>query len=411
MSNETVVALNDLAQALGDDEAHDDLVVGLLSDTVSMIRRLAMRHDQAVPILATLLDVLAGVHRRNLRAEVALPLAEEHVAIRRSLTAASADPQHRVKQARALAELSRTLSVLNRHHESLAAAQEAVAQVREASAAGHPALRELADNLSNLQRCLYSVARSEEALAAAQEAVGVEAQLRLVDPTGDPTRFAEALTDLASRLGDLERYSAAATAMQEAAALLRQLASEGSTDAQYILADALDSLGYYTTMAETWPEAVAACREAVAVRRRLPAREGTHDAVRLAGALHDLASALRDAGRPEQVAQVIGEAIVRYRPLSEAGLLAPGDLWRFATAVGLYRLQLVEAGQHQTALAPAREQVTLYRHLAKERPDRHLRHLAQALESLADILTVLGHHSEAAAAHAEAESIRSSAPI
>ncbi|HZM75628.1 MAG TPA: hypothetical protein VFC19_07865 [Candidatus Limnocylindrales bacterium] len=80
----------------------------------------------------------------------------------------------------------------------MAAAQEAVRQIRQAGGAGCHVLLQLAVHLINVQRCLSEVGRFEEALAAAQEAVSVEAQIQLADPTVDPSGLADALENLAS---------------------------------------------------------------------------------------------------------------------------------------------------------------------------------------------------------------------
>lgn len=443
--------LTDLGDALSEDTTQDELVIGPLTDAASALRRISMGDDSAVLCLGRLLDMLAGILRRSGHDEAARIFGEEHVAIRKSLATASSEPWHQVTLARALAELSRTLSVAERNHEALAAAQEAVAHIRKAGEAGYPVLQPLADHLTTLQFRFSDVDRCEEALAAAQEAVSAEAQLRLADPTGDPTRLADALRNLALRLSDLERFAAAFGAAREAASLLRQLAAEGAPDARNDLADILDSLARYARRADQqsdavaaareaatvyrqlaaegstearynladilfnltysaeragqWSDAVAAAREEIAVRQQLPARKGTRDESELAYALQNLAHLLWEKAQYDEVAQLAGEAVVRYRQMAAEGLLDTDDLFWFEAAVDLVRDRLVAGRQYKVALEAAREQVALLRHLADKHPDRR-KGLAYGLDKLADVLAAVRKHSEAAAARAEASAIR-----
>lgn len=102
-------------------------VTEALTETVGELRRVAMRDEAAVRMLAEALDMLAGMHRMARRLEVALPLAEERLTITRSLLAANPGPDQRRWCARALNQLGRTLDLLKRHHEALLAFREAVA--------------------------------------------------------------------------------------------------------------------------------------------------------------------------------------------------------------------------------------------------------------------------------------------
>jgi tetratricopeptide (TPR) repeat protein len=292
-------------------------------------------------------------------------------------------------------------------HEASAALTEAVALVQEAEAAGWPASDDLADYLSLLSSCQSSLDRDEEALAAAEKVVRLEAQRRLADPVGDPTRLARALKELSWRLGALNRYRSAASAVGEATTLYRQLAAEGMVSARHDLANSLNLLSYYAGRADRWPAAVTAAREEVALRRQLPARQGTSDAVDFAYALKNLAELLWWEGhRSDEAVQAAEEAVIRYRALANASLLDPTEMWGFAMVIGLVKAQMMAAGRYRQALAAVHEQVAVYRYLVAVRPDRHRRDLADVLDGLADVLITTGDLRQAVAARAEADSIR-----
>jgi tetratricopeptide (TPR) repeat protein len=399
-------ALDDLGRMIPATRGANDDVIEALTKTVAELRQIAMYDKAAVRMLAVALDMLAGMHRMALRPELALPLAEEHLTIRRSQLAEDPGPHQCSWCARALSEFGRTMGLLKRHHEALAAFREAVALARVARDAGLPAAH-LADYLSFLSQCLSALDRQEEALAAAEERVELEAQLRLADPLGNPARLAEALYSLCRRLAALGRWRAAAATAQEVVALERQLAADGSVSVQYELADALNQLGYCAENAEQWPDAEAASREEVVLRRGLPVRDATSDAVDLASALKDLAWRLwLRRGRSPEAAPLAWEAAERFRALAGAGRLEPGDMWGFAITLALIQEQLEAAGRYRDALAALQEGVGLYRQLAAVRPERHLPYLAGALADMARLLAATGDDTQAHAAYLEACSIR-----
>jgi tetratricopeptide (TPR) repeat protein len=316
-------ALAGLGRMISATRGVNDDVIEALTETVGELRRMVMRDEAALPVLAETLDMLAGVHRMTRRLEAALPLVEEHLTIRRSQLAANPGPEERRMCARALDGFGRILNLLKRHHEALVAFREAIALAREAKSAGLPVERELANYLSFLSWCLSDLDRQEEALAAAEERVDLEARLRLTDPLGAPARLAEALYDLSRCLAVLERWRAAASTAQEAVTLYRQqLAGDESVSVRYDLADALNRLGYCAEGAEQWPDAEAACRAEVALRRELPDRDEARNAVDLALALRDLAWLLwRRPGRSPEAAPLAWEAAELFRTLAHASQL------------------------------------------------------------------------------------------
>ncbi|HZD70311.1 MAG TPA: tetratricopeptide repeat protein [Actinomycetes bacterium] len=314
-------ALVDLGRTLAATRGVSDEVTEALTETVGELRRVAMRDEAAVRMLAEALDMLVGMHRMARRLEVALPLAEERLTITRSLLAANPGPDQRRWCARALNQLGRTLDLLKRHHEALLAFREAVALAGEAKDAGLPVERDLAYYLFVLIR----VPEPPGSGGGGAGRRGGEGGPGVPAPVGRPVRRPSSACGgplrPGRRLAVLERWRAAASTVQEAVALYRQLAADESVGARYELPDALSRLRYYAEEAGLWPDAEAAAREEVALRRELPDREDTSDAVDLAVALRDLAWLLWRRGRSPEAGPLAWEAAERFRTLASASRL------------------------------------------------------------------------------------------
>ena len=135
----------------------------------------------------------------------ALPVAEEAVAIRRELAAASPD-RYRPDLAASLSNLGVTFSELGRPAEALPVAEEAVAIRRELAAASPDRYRpDLAASLSNLGVTFSELGRPAEALPVAEEAVAIRRELAAASPDRYRPDLAASLSNLGVTFSELGR--------------------------------------------------------------------------------------------------------------------------------------------------------------------------------------------------------------
>ena len=395
-------ALNNLAARLGDVGRREEALAAA-EESVALRRQLAAASPAAyLPDLAMSLNNLANQLGEAGRREEALAAAEESVALRRQLAAAS-PAAYLPDLAMSLNSLANRLGEAGRREEALAAAEESVALRRQLAAASPAAyLPDLAMSLNNLAARLGDVGRREEALAAAEESVALRRQLAAASPAAYLPDLAMSLNNLAARLGEAGRREEALAAAEESVALRRQLAA--ASPAAYLpdLAMSLNNLAARLGKAGRREEALAAAEESVALRRQLAAASPAAYLPDLAMSLNNLAARLGEAGRREEALAAAQESVSQYRQLAAASPAA--YLPDLAMSLNNLAARLGEAGRREEALAAAQESVSQYRQLAAASPAAYLPDLAMSLNNLAARLGEAGRREEALAAAQESVS-------
>ena len=107
-----------------------------------------------------------------------------------------------------------------------------------------------------------------------------------------------------------------------------------------------------------------------------------------AGWLNDLSNRLSDLGRREEALAVIEEAVTIYRELARAR--PDAFLPDLAMSLNNQSLRLSDLGRREEALAVIEEAVTAYRELARARPDAFLPDLAMSLNNQSTWLPTWG---------------------
>ena len=244
----------------------------------------------------------ALAHNREGRYTEAMPLAEESLALARTVLGG-----FHPKVAASLSNLAGLLYATGRYGEAEPLAREALAIRRKALPAGHP---DLAAGLNNLAALLDATGRTGEAEPLAREALAIR---RKALPAGHPD-IAQSLNNLAALLHATGRYGEAEPLYREALAIDEKTHGREHPD----VATDLNNLAALLWVTGRYGEAEPLSREALAIyRKALPA--GHPD---IAQSLNNLAGLLETTGRS-------GEAEPLYREaLAIAGNAgAPKILW------------------------------------------------------------------------------------
>ena len=386
-----------------EDARQFDAAIAIYEEAIRSLRALPGDHLK----LAVMLNELAFVHAQLSRYELALPLFEESVQIKKRvlksdhmevaaglnnlgfLYSALGRPKdalapleeslairrrlfpgdHR-EVARALASLAAVHGELGRHAQALPLRQEALTMLLRLFPHAHPnvvtALNDLAATFTNLGRPQDALRLEEAALAMS----------RRLFP-GDHRHVARAASNLASTHRDLGNPGAALPLLREALSMLRRL-FPGDHEK---VATCLDSLaGVHGDLAR-YAEALALHQEALAMARRI---HGT-DHPRVGQHLNNVACALAALGRPHEALARFQEALAigrRVHPAAHPFIAA--TLVNVASATA-------EVGRAEEALALHREALGLHR---RAFPEGHPDTLS-SLNGLARTLVNMGQSDAA----------------
>lgn len=328
------------------------------------------------------------------RLEDALIAARESVGLCRPL--AEGNPKaHRADLAMSLHTYAGQLHAVGHEQEALNTARESVGLYRPL-AEERPGvfLQPLVSGLNNLAQRLGDAGLFEEALATAEEGVGLARRLRAADDAPPVvSALAMLLATRAARLYVTGRAGEAVRDAREAEALLRDLVREDRPDAEahaLQLAKTLLLLGALLAGGGPQEEALAATAGAVDVFRRLvrdsrdgedgqgaeDAEEGTEGSVedtalytpQLAAALTSLGQHLSAAGRHDEAAEALLEALPLSRELARSD--PAGGLVDLVLLLASLGDRLVAAGRRSEALPVVEEAVTLLDGPLKDAPVR-----------------------------------------
>jgi len=304
--------------------------------------------------------------------------------------------KHTADLAIALHSLGASLGELGEWAEARAVAEEATVAYRQLTEVRPEKYRPfLAASLNNLSTFGANVGR-DDALPVAEEATSLYRRLAETNPNAYSARFAASLHTLANRLAERGMVEQALSTTQQAVTVRRQLAQALPAAHLADLAASLNNLGIYLRRSGRFPEAIEATREATRIRRTLsefnPARLPD-----LGESLHNLSTQLGDVGRYSESQTHDDEAVSIHRRLAE---IDPArhmpDLGR---ALRLYAWSTLAAGADPSRALEALQECTgIYEVLSSQRPGAFDSDRAAAYLGLADTLSRLGHHSEAAMA-------------
>ncbi|TWV56357.1 tetratricopeptide repeat protein [Streptomyces misionensis] len=191
-----------------------------------------------------------------------------------------------------------------------------------------------------------------------------------------PAEQAGLLSHLAWRYGNAGLLREAADAAREAVALRRRTAAD-DTAALSALADDLNGLAAHLTTAGRYDEAAEPLREAVDAYRTRAAADRAEHAPALAMALNNLGVHLLRTGRPAEAAEYAAEAVELLRPPAAGD---PGThLPTLATALTNLSNALSRCGRLDEGVRAVREALELHRRLAGADRMRYLPDLAMTL--------------------------------
>jgi tetratricopeptide (TPR) repeat protein len=350
----TLRRLGAALDSLGPGQASDALSAA--QQSVGILRRLA-RVDPAAhePGLGDALHTLAMVLGNQGRSAEALAHAEEALAIRRK----HVDPESEeelVHLAMSLNNVSSGLAGLGRHGEAVELSRQSVEFHRRMVDAGRVPRFDLALAVANYCMNLSSLGRTDEALAAGQEAVGLFRALAAALPRRFDDGLAQCLSDLATVLVAMERLE----------------------------------------------EAIGCLTEAVEAARRQAAADVLTHGPLLSRLLCRLSELWRKTGRPRESLDAAVEAAEVTRALTDD--ITPSEL-NSADAFLAAAFARAELGQHDAAVADAREGVAADRKLVALNQEVYAPTLAGALLDLAVVLQQAGRPAEGVVACEEAVAI------
>jgi tetratricopeptide (TPR) repeat protein len=257
--------------------------------------------------LIELLLRASGGYRRQGRWALAEATAHEA----RALVEGTPGPDHRwgTSYARALAAHSAGLWGLNRFHEALQPACEAVAVFQDLAQRWprkhKPAF---AQSLAWLGYCLNRSGQEEEALEVTQRAVDLARELVGQDREKHISLLAAFLNDLAGRMGELGRSAEALAALREAVAVCRELVSLNPNN-RHALAMFLRHMGQRLVQAGRFAEALQALDECVDLLRRIAADVGDPASPELAESMLGRARIFELLGDPTKALESNEEAL------------------------------------------------------------------------------------------------------
>ncbi|GGM46718.1 tetratricopeptide repeat protein [Dactylosporangium sucinum] len=303
--------------------------------------------------------------------------------------------------ARALTSLGTLLRFVGRFQESVAAARLAVAiHRRVAAAAPHVASArvELAVALGVLSSALAALGQRGDAAVAAQEAHRLREAAAANDPGASGTDRAAGLLNLARRLSDEGRAAEALHATEEALDVYQRAAALNPAGYGLTLVQALGDLSRRLAAAGRSSEAIDRSLEALALVRRLARTVATVSEAHVVRGLSRHAELLCELSRWDEAIEVLLEAADLQRTLPEA-----------QRGFGmLYRLSVLLAadGRGAEAMAANEEALRLGRAQAAAEPEANLDNLASVLNGYAVRLFEAGRPQEAIEAGAESIRIR-----
>jgi len=349
-------------------------VVGRPADGRSLLERaVVIRREIAASgrardraALAATIGNLAIACRRAKRADEALSLAEEYLAIGRDL--AAADPvAFRRTLAQALAALAQAYEAVGRGAEAVQTGEEAVSALRAAS--DSLARSGLASALRQLGARYAERGRNAEALQVTEESVAICRDLavaRAADWQTDLLAALHALGQLHQRLGNDLR---AAETAEESVTILRRLVVTQPSRLPS-LADELGSAGVWYSQARQGEESVRLLTEAVAIRRDLVARNPYHGQP-MAFELHALGLACLSTGRLDEAVQASEESVLSYLELTS---LTESEAVRRQMAGALADLGrcYLRFRMLADAVAVTDEAVSIGRSLAAAKPGKYM---------------------------------------
>ncbi|MET8542665.1 tetratricopeptide repeat protein, partial [Kitasatospora sp. NPDC004799] len=368
------LALGDLAEELLGADRYDEALAPA-EECLDHHRRLAAAGAPPSQAHASALGILGTVLLTVGRADEAVDAALERVALLRAL--AEAGELVSLELADALDDLAIWLPS-DRLPEALAASGESVAVLRQLAAAAPELSGDLAWSLNTHGRLLALADRPEEAVAAAEERV--RALRATANPGGQLRRtLAEALETLADRLLTVDRAEEATTAATEAAGLLRELTETDLLSHGAALSRVLRVLDQALHRTERHEEAAAVDEERVALVRDLVVIDPAAFRPELVDALGQLALEHSHVDRTSAASAAAREAVALAHGLADRSLLS----W----TQDILAIVLARNGDVPEAVAVAAERVDLVRGLLAENRDTYGPELADALFSLATLLS------------------------
>ena len=388
-------ALHNLGVHLAQCGRHDEATAPIQQAVDGYYRKFAVQDPGTYrPALALGLSSLAAASMLGRFDGSGLPFAVEAVAIFHDLV--ELNPAYRPGLADALVVLASLRWVSGDRSQARATAEEAeeAAALHRALAEANPARRpKLAAALMNLGEILSTVGEHDGAIAASVESVAVYRGLVASDLSGYEQGLAAALNNLATRLTAVDRRPEALAAVSEAVAIHRRGTGPAS---ERFLAMTLPNLALLQTGFGRHAEAVDHAREAVAIMRR---RNESPSVFALA--LNVLGTTLSSAGRPDEAAAALREAVAVQG--QEAGA-NPSFLAQSLRELGA---ALGTTGDHEQALSAVEQAVELYQRLADTDP-RHEPGLAAAWQDLGLFRWRVGQRDQALAATERAVALRRS---
>lgn len=354
------------------------------STSVAMAQIAALIAERAVKLGAGLPD--------NTRAELLSAYADRLSALRRyglahRATAEALEIRRRLAEsddtiepalASSLHDMSVRLGRLERDHEAIPFARDAVSIRRRLSVSGKTADRlALARSLNNLAVRLAKVDAADEALRAIEEAVELKRTAAPNDAAGQAS-LALSLNNLAVRRARVGKGHDAVDAIREAVRIRRQLADRFPDVHLPGLALSLNNLA--TRLDSIDPEAaLRAVTEAVRIRERLDRQAPELHLPGLASSLDNLAARLATLSRHEEALAAVERAIALKRSLP---LKRPSEVNSLATSLLNRSGRLESLGRLDEAFADAEEATLLVRQLQPDGPGRQeTLHRAEARRS------------------------------
>lgn len=298
------------------------------------------------------------------------------------------------RRAMVLANLSGTLSKLDRRAEAFSPLEEAIAIFRELDTVDH--LRwapELAMALSSYADFLAATGNKQTGHVRATEAVEALRQVAATHPDAHLPSLASALTTLASCQAAVNLPRPARASLHEAMSILVSLSASSDLVSlpriairMHDVADAYNRLGEHEA-------ALDAVDEAVAISRRHQSLVPHVNHARVARALHWRAGCLENLNRYDDALAAINEACRLQEPLAannDRAQLLPLIMMRLTRTVLLERLD-----RPAEAFEEANELTRRIRVLALENPACWRKELSIAVYETARYLVKLGRIEEA----------------
>jgi len=386
--------LIDLCIRLQHSEERKEDAVAAAQEAVDILRDLTVRHQDLLPNLARSLQVLGNRLSDVGHFEQALKATENAVMIRRSLAGMRSNTLD-FAFAGALEMLGVKQASLGKFEEAAATVTQAVEFYRDLTKAQPDMKERLAAALYNLGKILDGLGRWKEARSIGQEAVDIRRRLAVMRPDQFEPDLARSLNNLSSTLDNLQQHLEALTLSQEAVTIFRRLAGKHPEFFRLELAQTIGNLGNRLVDFGRDEEALAAVQEAAMIFADLMKVQPQIYRKDLAATKVNIARILLRFGRIDEALKQVSDAVAIFRKLeAERPQLFQPD---FPTALLTLADVLERLERFQEDRTAADEAIDILRAQPSARPS-----LADALNSLGNILSYLGLRNEALKAGQEA---------